>query len=205
MILDEDLCNRAILIAKQNLEIGLKGVDNKLEKNKEGKNLGIITKIAENVLTPKELMDEWYKENENYNYIEPENENIFNNCYDFTQMIWKDSEKFGIGFCSLTNEIKNEYNDNNSKEGKKNKNLEISYVALYFPPGNIPGEYKKNVLKKIQKTKEGDSDARDKIKENKKPEKEKIREKGKIDQEPEFFSRNKTREEKTEKVIEEST
>ena len=50
-------------------------------------------------------------------------------------MIWKNSNKIGIGYYF-------------SQENKK-----YYYVALFYPAGNIPGEYKSNVLKKIKEKK----------------------------------------------------
>ena len=44
----------------------------------------------------------------------------------FTQMIWRDSEKFGIG-----------------EEGQTGQNFYV--VAAYYPPGNMDGGYEDNV------------------------------------------------------------
>ena len=53
-------------------------------------------------------------------------------------MIWKNSKKFGIGYYT---KIEKE-NENENIGHEKN-----CYIALYYPVGNQPNEYKQNELK----------------------------------------------------------
>ena len=97
--------------------------DNENLKYKNGEDISMNNELSEEELSPEELIKKWYEEEKNYNYIEHKEFE----CDKFTQMIWKNSEKFGLGYYSL--------------EEKK-----YSYVALYYPSGNKLGEYKDNVL-----------------------------------------------------------
>ena len=127
---DDYLVKRAFLLAQKKLTdfIG----EDFLYKN--GEDLGINLEKCENELDVGKLMDNWYNESKNYNYIEP----IELECNNFTQMIWKSSQKFGIGYyCSQ---------DKNEEENPQNN--KYYYVALFYPAGNIPGEYKSNIPKK---------------------------------------------------------
>ena len=136
LILDDYLNKMAFILAKQNLE------ENTLKYN----NLGYIhhEELGMNVLTFDEkldgdkLMDKWYMEKKNYNFIEP---NEYDEFFDFTQMIWKDSTNFGCGYyCKRVNEN----NENNNNENQSNN---YCYVALYFPAGNKLGEFRNNVFR----------------------------------------------------------
>jgi len=88
--------------------------------------LGEIIFCCKDKLTPKDIVDIWYNQgSENYDYNkEPESPN------DFTQLIWKNSKLFGLGY-TLT---------------KENK---YYIVANFFPEGNIKGQFLKNVYPKI--------------------------------------------------------
>ena len=131
LISDDYLIKRAFILAKKKLT-------NFISEDlsyKDGSELGANIIKCENGLTPEKLMDKWYSENKKYNYIEPielENNN-------FTQMIWKNSKRFGIGY----------YYQQEKEIENKQENKQYYYVALYYPAGNIPGEYKKNVFKRI--------------------------------------------------------
>ena len=200
---DKYLYNNALILAKQFLEDGT--VENSYLNYKEGQELGMLNIINEEELSPEELMDMWYKENKRYNFQEPESQDNSLYCYNFTQMVWKDSQKFGIGFYCLTEEMnkktdnskrdKEEEEEKEEEENKKVKTKKFCYVALYFPAGNKQGEYKKNVLKKIQKptTNGGNSDNVNKAKQNKKLESQ-IKEKTNFSKESEVTSRNKKKE-----------
>ena len=101
-----------------------------LSENKyNDKDLGEIIFCCKDSLTPKDIVDIWYNGgSENYNYNkEPEIPN------DFTQLIWKNSKSFGLGY-ALT---------------KDNK---YYIVANFFPEGNVKGQFLKNVLPKINQS-----------------------------------------------------
>ena len=133
LILDDYLIKRAFILAKKKF----KHFDIEDLSYKDGSEIGTNFEKCEKILEPEKLMDKWYYENKKYNYIEPielENSN-------FTQMIWKNSKRFGIGYyCQQTK-------NNEKNQGTK----KYYYVALYYPAGNIPGEYKENIFKKLSK------------------------------------------------------
>ena len=139
---DEYLYKRAFIIAQQYLTE--ETIDNENLSYKNGKELGMNAKIFKEKLDEKKLMGLWYKENEKYNYKNPKELE----CNNFTQMIWKDSKKFGIGYYSLPENGKGKESAKKKNENKNNeKKPEIYYyVALYYPAGNLPDEYEKNVL-----------------------------------------------------------
>ena len=152
--LDEYLKNNAFILAQQILNEGSIQSYN-LMNYKEGEELGYLCLQTEEELDGDDLMNKWYNEKGKYNFQEPENSTKDNS--DFTQMIWKSSKKFGIGYFYLQEEIednRNEKNDNDKNEEVNNEPEMINhycYVALYYPAGNIPGEFKKNVLKEKPK------------------------------------------------------
>ena len=130
LIQDDYLIKRAFIIAEKKLT-SFVGED---LLYKDGNDLGGNFEICDEKLEVEQLIEKWYNENKNYNFIEP----IELECNNFTQMIWKNSKKIGIGYyCSQDN-----IEENNLKSSKH------YYAALYYPAGNIPGEYKDNVLKK---------------------------------------------------------
>jgi len=135
--LDDYLNKRAFILAKLFVNEEEFDNDNLLYKNRE--DLGMNILMSENKLDAENLMNKWYEENINYNFIEPKELE----CNNFTQMIWKDSKKFGIGYCHLGGNENNQFNEKKSLK-------KFCYIALYYPEGNKPGEYIKNVLK-IQK------------------------------------------------------
>ena len=156
--LDEDLYKRAWILAKQILEKGENNHDNNLLYNIKNEPLNMLIFKSEKELTPEKLMEIWYKESENYNFQEPESIQNKADCEHFTQMVWKNTKKFGIGYYCKTEEI--EIKSNNSNTNKKEEEEEkekrkivkenIYYVALYFPQGNIPNKYSENVSRKIK-------------------------------------------------------
>ena len=127
---DDYLVKKAFILAKKMFQ----DFCNEDLVYKDGSEIGTNFEKCEKKMEPEKLMDKWYYENKKYNYIEPielENNN-------FTQMIWKNSKRFGIG-----------YYCQNSKDNEKNlETKKYYYVALYYPAGNIPGEYKGNIFKK---------------------------------------------------------
>ena len=137
---DDDLNKRARILAKQyslNREF-----DNEYLLNKNYEDLGINLKISDIKLDAKQLMEEWYKEKSDFDFNDPEKSEGNN----FTQMIWKSSAYFGIGY--FHNEKGNQSTDNNPE-----KNIEeYVYIALYYPAGNVPGEFKSNVPKQNDDT-----------------------------------------------------
>ena len=87
--------------------------------------------ISDKILDPEEICNEWYKEGENYDY---ENNRFQKGKGHFTQLIWKNTKKVGFGFGI----------------GIQNNKKKMVVVAYYYPSGNIFGEFKNNVKKKIK-------------------------------------------------------
>ena len=85
--------------------------------------------LGENILIskkedPESICLKWYKENKNYNF----GLNQFQKgTIHFTQLVWKATEEVGFGFY---------FNNGN-----------FSSVALYYPCGNVLGEFSENVQK----------------------------------------------------------
>ena len=104
--------------------------------------LGEIIFSYQDDITPKELVDLWYKEGSTkYNYkIEPKTSN------SFTQLIWKNSKLCGIGHSTT----------------RDNK---LYIVVNFYPKGNITGEFLKNILppKKINNEKNSKNDGQSNV------------------------------------------
>ena len=138
--LDEYLYKRAFIIAQQYLIEGT--FDNEDLSYKNGEELGMNAIIFKEKLEAEKLMGLWYKENEKYNYIMPKELE----CNNFTQMIWKDSKKFGIGYYSKSQEEEIKPTKKKKKNKNKEKKGEKFYcIALYYPAGNTPNKYEENV------------------------------------------------------------
>lgn len=85
-----------------------------------GQNIFILKGKLFNV---EDMCNSWYEEKKNYF----KNSNKYSkNTSHFTQMIWKSTTDVGFGF--------------------KKKGDYYYGVAFYYPPGNVLGEYKENVL-----------------------------------------------------------
>ena len=69
--------------------------------------------------------DDWYKEIKFYNFSKP---GFSTSTGHFTQVVWKGSQKLGIGFAV-------------TRDGKT-----LYVVAQYSPPGNYQGQFQQNVL-----------------------------------------------------------
>lgn len=67
----------------------------------------------------------WYSEISNYNFNVPSS---LINTGHFTQIVWKDTKKLGIGLAF-------------AREGRK-----VYVVAQYNPPGNYPRAFRTNVF-----------------------------------------------------------
>ena len=147
---DDYLCKRALILAKQFLKGEPFDIENLLYSNRE--DLGMNALKSEEELNGEQLMKRWYEEINNYNFKEQQQEL---ECNNFTQMIWKASKKIGIGYYCLPEEIKttknntNQNQNQNIEKNEENKKKKFYYIALYYPAGNIPNEYEKNVLEKI--------------------------------------------------------
>ncbi|XP_062410611.1 GLI pathogenesis-related 2 [Sardina pilchardus] len=90
-----------------------------------GENLYYAWSSAPKQLKGKEAVDNWYNEIKDYSFSRP---GFQSNTGHFTQVVWKGSEKLGVGLAT---------------DGK------TSYVVCqYLPAGNIsnPGYFQKNVL-----------------------------------------------------------
>ncbi|XP_063723917.1 Golgi-associated plant pathogenesis-related protein 1-like [Symsagittifera roscoffensis] len=93
--------------------------------NKEyGENIASHWDSSGKQMSGREVADMWYKECSNYDYSKGD---YIRGTGHFTQMVWKNSRKVGIGTAV-------------AKDGK------MIVVANYKPPGNIIGEFKDNVL-----------------------------------------------------------
>ena len=92
----------------------------------EGEKCGINIFIGK-TMEGKEIMNLWYKQKEKYDF---RNHKHFNqqDTKNFTQLVWKNTRDLGFGCVS--------YNNNEN----------MIFVVLYFPCGNIEGEYKYNVF-----------------------------------------------------------
>ena len=103
------------------------------DKNYFYKNIYKDSFFGENILlsekkSAEEICDEWYNENKFYDF----NKNSFQKeAAHFTQLIWKETKEIGIGFCKDDNKC--------------------CLVVLYYPAGNVFGEFSKNVADVIKK------------------------------------------------------
>ena len=142
---DDYLNKRALILAKEFLINGEFDNKNLLYSNCE--DLGLNLKMSNQKLNPEELIENWYKENRDYNYKEPNELE----CNNFTQMIWKNSTNFGIGYYHLEEkdkQIKNTNTNDANKIIEENiqEKYDFCYIALYYPAGNKIGEYKDNII-----------------------------------------------------------
>ena len=87
--------------------------------------LGVNIYYNKEKKSPEDICQKWYDENSNYKYG---SDKFQKDAIHFTQMIWKKTKKVGFAF------------------NKKNKNC--YGVALYYPAGNIFGEFQENVMPK---------------------------------------------------------
>ena len=90
-----------------------------------GEILGENILISDKEEKTEDICNNWYIEKNNYNY---DLNNFQKDTNNFTQLIWKSTKCVGFG-CS-------------------NFNGKYCYVALYYPAGNILGEFTNNVIKK---------------------------------------------------------
>ncbi|XP_062237142.1 Golgi-associated plant pathogenesis-related protein 1-like [Platichthys flesus] len=92
---------------------------------KHGEN--IYHMVGSGALTGKGAVDAWYSEIKDYNWSSP---GFGMNTGHFTQVVWKDTTKLGVGVASV--------------------GTNVYLVAQYSPPGNMnmPGYFEKNVLEK---------------------------------------------------------
>ncbi|XP_051513474.1 uncharacterized protein glipr2 isoform X2 [Myxocyprinus asiaticus] len=100
---------------------------NALKNSGKGHGENMSYKWTSNMVPPtgKEIAESWYKESAKYNFANP---GFQSGAGNFTQMIWKSTEQFGVGLAS---------------DGKG----KFITVAFYKPPGNItnPGYFQDNV------------------------------------------------------------
>ena len=85
--------------------------------------------LGENILIskkedPEKICMKWYDENKKYDFSLNKYQN---DTLHFTQVVWKATKEIGFGFC---------FNNDN-----------FSSVALYYPCGNVLGEFSENVQK----------------------------------------------------------
>jgi hypothetical protein len=92
-----------------------------------GENLAYFKGYGSDVMTLLKLsIDLWYKEIEYYNFSKP---GFSSDTGHFTCLVWKDSKSFGLGIAI------------------KDDTVVISFNTS--PPGNVVGEFDKNVLPKM--------------------------------------------------------
>ena len=103
-----------------------KHVGNVAEALYEGQKCGINVFIGDD-LDARDIMNLWYKQKKNYDFKNEKNNN-YNDIRYFTQLVWKNTKDLGFGCVNFNN------------------NEKMIFVALYFPCGNIVGEYKNNVF-----------------------------------------------------------
>lgn len=75
-----------------------------------------------------DLVLTWYNEKEDYDF---DTEQFSLNTHNFTQLIWKKSEKIGFGF-SINDEE------------------HLYMIAFFYPAGNIANQFKDNVLPSLE-------------------------------------------------------
>ncbi len=96
----------------------------------EGNNLFNDDIYGENIfITDREECEEnickiWYDENKRYNY---DLNNFQRGTNHFTQLVWNSTRKIGFGYANYNNKY--------------------CYVTLYYPAGNILGQFTNNVFK----------------------------------------------------------
>ncbi|XP_047197361.1 Golgi-associated plant pathogenesis-related protein 1-like [Hippoglossus stenolepis] len=95
-------------------------------KKHSGSAENIYKKIGSTAVTGKEVVDFWYSEIKDYNWSSPGSD--WKTVGHFTQVVWKDTIKLGVGVASV--------------------GTNVYVVAQYSPPGNMKGNYEKNVLEK---------------------------------------------------------
>ncbi|XP_028391384.1 DNA ligase 1-like [Dendronephthya gigantea] len=95
----------------------------KREIEKQGENIAILPYTTRNIA--KQAVEKWYGEITKFSFTSP---SIKPETKDFTQIIWKNSKKVGMGFVSTTN---------------KKKTL---VVALYSPTGNAQDKMRENLI-----------------------------------------------------------
>ncbi|BHF79599.1 hypothetical protein SprV_0702272000 [Sparganum proliferum] len=88
-----------------------------------GENLIVRKGPVDIQLTGGQATYAWYSESQHYDF----KKNTGQGCGHFTQLIWKDTKKVGLGIAR-------------SKDRKA-----IYIVAHYYPPGNYEKDYKQNV------------------------------------------------------------
>ena len=152
LISDEDLIKRAFILSYQKLIEGK--YSNDYLNDEKNKKLGMISLESNEKLDPDELMSKWYEDLIEYNPKEPDEYKGLSS----TQIIWKDSKKFGIGYYYVPFiQDKNDVGNGNIITKQK----KYCYIALYYPAGN---QYE-NKMKEIEKIE-------NKKNKNKKPKKE---------------------------------
>ena len=106
-------------------------LSNSNKSNETGESIySYWTNDPKHKLKAAEVIDNWYKEIENYNFDHSEEQirGNFQKIGNFSQIVWKNTQKLGIGAAS--------------------KNGKTIVVAHYQPGGNVVGKFKRNVLEK---------------------------------------------------------
>ena len=120
LIISEYLNNKAQQYAEKMLA----------SQDKKGFQLNILndSTLGENIIltsksTAREICEKWYKERDCYDFSLNKYQK---NTGHFTQLVWKETKEVGFGY-------------------EMDENKTVCCVALYFPAGNILGEFTNNV------------------------------------------------------------
>ncbi|CEF70150.1 CAP domain-containing protein [Strongyloides ratti] len=121
----------AVLTEDNKLKNEAQGIANRLAQSGDVNDSSVPKQNGESraCLDRKEIINvvkNWYDQRKTYNYESPDSNNE-NKTGDFSQMVWGESKSLGCGIA--------------------NKNSTYCIVCKYSPPGNIKGQYSKNVRK----------------------------------------------------------
>eukprot|EP00794_Sanderia_malayensis_P019085 gene19085-21001_t len=120
--LDEKLSKNATAVA----EMAAKNED--FDDIAPGESVFVSCATFKRAVSGKEVTDAWYGEvcAPDFDFASPDNEKT----RGFTQMVWKDTNRIGVGRATGTN---------------KNKEICTYIVGVYRPPGNLVGFFQENV------------------------------------------------------------
>ncbi|CAH3041090.1 Golgi-associated plant pathogenesis-related protein 1-like [Pocillopora damicornis] len=131
MTLDREMCNSAAQWAKYIAEQGSLEHSTEDQRPEQGENLSMGCS-SDKAQTVKEAVANWYNELCNPGYYGlGELETGPDEAGHFSQVVWKESTKLGIGRAEI-----------------EQNGMKCAYiVGRYNPPGNVQESYKQNVLK----------------------------------------------------------
>lgn len=109
-------------------ELAVKGVIEHRQNPEYGENVYCTRTPKNGDMNGKEPAEQWYREVKSYTF--GRQPRCIHSCGHFTQVVWKGSRELGVAMA-------------------KSHNNYIFVVANYLPPGNIIGEFTKNVLSPV--------------------------------------------------------